>query len=124
MDRKFINMTVERTEAVDAYDLDDLLHPAQAFEHPMNIVHDPDLTLSEQRAISWASDACAVEAAPTLRRAGSTSPTVQFDDVMDALRALDRQQADAHKVLEERRPGVFGRRRQGPSAGDQGPALN
>jgi hypothetical protein len=46
-----------------------LLHPAQAFEHPSDVVNDPDLTLNEKRAIlaSWASDACAPEAAPRLR---------------------------------------------------------
>jgi hypothetical protein len=50
-------------------DLDDLLHPAQAFADPRDVVHDPDLIVNEKRAIlaSWASDACAVEAAPTLR---------------------------------------------------------
>ena len=51
--------------------LDSLLHPAQAFEHPSQVVNDLDLTLNEKRAIlaSWASDACAIEAAPSLRRA-------------------------------------------------------
>jgi hypothetical protein len=41
------------------------------------VVNDPDLTLNEKRAIlaSWASDACAIEAAPGLRRVpGSKSP--------------------------------------------------
>jgi hypothetical protein len=116
----------------DALDLDALLHPAQAFEHPMNVVNDPDLTLSEKRAIlaSWASDACAVEAAPALRQAPS-GRTVQFDDIMDALRALDRRAGGAHKrlphyrrVLERRRPGMFGRKSQGPTPDDQGPVLN
>ena len=53
----------------DDYDLDDLLHPAQAFGHPSEVVNDPDLTVNEKRAIlaSWASDACALEAAPSLR---------------------------------------------------------
>jgi hypothetical protein len=27
------------------FDLDELLHPAQAFEHPRHVVADPDLTL-------------------------------------------------------------------------------
>jgi hypothetical protein len=51
----------------DACDLDTLLHPSQAFEHPSDVVNDPDLTLNEKRAIlaSWASDACAIEAVPT-----------------------------------------------------------
>jgi hypothetical protein len=57
------------------------------------VVNDPDLTLNEKRAVlaAWASDACAVEAAPELR----TGPAgaVRFDDIMDALRELDRQVA-------------------------------
>ena len=52
-----------------SFDLDDLLHPAQAFSHPTDVVNDPDLTLNEKRAIlaSWASDACAIESVPALR---------------------------------------------------------
>jgi len=78
----------------DGYDLDNLLHPAQAFEHPSNVVNDPDLTLNEKRAIlaSWASDACAIAAAPALRRAPGGKNPVKFDDVMDALRTLDKQE--------------------------------
>ena len=55
--------------ARDGWDSNDLLHPAQAFEHPSHVLNDPDLTLNEKRAIlaSWASDACALEAAPHLR---------------------------------------------------------
>ena len=70
---------------------DELLHPAQAFDHPSEVVNDPDLTLNEKRAIlaSWASDACAVEAAPALR-IGRKAP-VGFDDIMEALRSLDKQ---------------------------------
>jgi hypothetical protein len=72
------------------FDLDQLLHPAQAFGHPSEVVNDLDLTLNEKRAIlaSWASDACAVEAAPDLRR-NPGGPAVRFDDIIDALRALD-----------------------------------
>ena len=72
------------------FELDELLHPAQAFDHPSEVVNDPDLTLNEKRAIlaSWASDACAIEAAPGLRQ-GPKAP-VRFDDIMDALRSLDR----------------------------------
>jgi hypothetical protein len=75
----------------DSWDLDDLLHPAQAFEHPSAVVDDPDLTLNEKRAIlaSWASDACAIEAAPDLRT-GPRGAAVRFDDIMDALRTLDK----------------------------------
>src|SRR3954454_4675492 len=31
----------------DAFDLNALLHPAQAFSHPSDVVNDPDLTLNE-----------------------------------------------------------------------------
>ncbi len=80
----------------DKFDLDGLLHPAQAFGHPSEVVNDPDLTLNEKRAIlaSWASDACAVEAAPELRSAPHSS-AVRFDDIMEALRTLDKQ-ANGH----------------------------
>jgi hypothetical protein len=76
------------------FDFDALLHPARAFIHPTDVVNDPDLTLNEKRAIlaSWASDACAVEAAPELRRPPD-APLVRFDDIMDALRKLDGEAA-------------------------------
>jgi hypothetical protein len=59
------------SKADDALDLNDLLHPAQAFSHPSDVVNDPDLTLNEKRAIlaSWACDACAVDSEPALRYA-------------------------------------------------------
>ena len=92
------------------FDLDELLHPAQAFGHPSDVVNDPDLTLNEKRAIlaSWASDACAVEAAPELRSA-PRGPAVRFDDIMEALRTLDKQaHGDKYRrVLHRRR--IFGR---------------
>jgi hypothetical protein len=63
------------------------------FEHPSEVVSDPDLTLNEKRAIlaAWASDACAIEAVPTLRRLPGGKRPVHFDEVMDALRALDEE---------------------------------
>ena len=77
----------------EGWDPTDLLHPAQAFEHPSHVVNDPDLTLNEKRAIlaSWASDACAPEAAPHLRCAPGGKQPVLFDDVMEALRTLDKE---------------------------------
>ncbi len=113
----------------DAFDLDSLLHPAQAFEHPSNVVCDADLTLNEKRAIlaSWASDACAIEAAPGLRRAPGGKRAVSFDDVMEALRSLDKvardQKSDSHRyrrMLRRREramdgPNVKGGRGEGTS---------
>jgi hypothetical protein len=77
----------------DAGDLDALLYPSQAFGHPSEVVSHPDLTVNEKRAIltSWASDACAMQAVPTLRRLPGGRHPVHFDEVMDALRALDEE---------------------------------
>src|SRR3954467_5338741 len=109
----------------DSFDLDDLLHPAQAFSHPSDVVNDPDLTLNEKRAIlaSWASDACAIESVPALRSAPAQGgKPVAFDDVMDALRALDVQAAETNsrygRVVRKRR--IFGR---GSSQGGHGQPL-
>jgi hypothetical protein len=94
-------------------DIDELLHPASAFGHPSEVVNDPDLTLNEKRAIlaSWASDACATEAAPQLRACPSGSSTrVRFDDIMEALRTLDKE-ANGHnyrRVLHKRGAGCRG----------------
>jgi hypothetical protein len=109
----------------DNFDIGRLLHPANAFNHPMDVVEDRDLTLTEKRAIlaSWASDACAVEAAPELRRPEGPA-LARFDDVMDALKELDRRFGDwrmrprYRRILERRVPGVFGR------DDDTGPPLN
>ena len=82
---------VDKTRRADTkFDIDALLHPAAAYDLPMDVLQDADLSLNEKRAIlaSWASDACAVEAAPELRRQGS-GRAVSFDDIMEALKILD-----------------------------------
>lgn len=86
-----MKITDHHTQADKPFDLDDLLHPAQAFAHPRDVVDDPDLTINEKRAIlaSWASDACAVEAAPALRLAPGASRVVSVDEILEALRRLD-----------------------------------
>ena len=93
MERRVGLVEDSRYEVREAWDPTDLLHPAQAFEHPSHVVNDPDLTLNEKRAIlaSWASDACAPEAAPHLRCAPGGKQPVLFDDVMEALRTLDKE---------------------------------
>jgi hypothetical protein len=104
-------------------DLDHLLHPSQAFEHPHQVVGDPDLTLNEKRAIlaSWASDACAVEAAPALRCAPGARRPVSVDDILEALRSLDRAAPELERTRswlrrKVRRRAIFGRRSPGDSA--------
>ena len=73
------------------FDLDSLLHPARAFEHPRHVIDDPDLTLNEKRAIlaSWASDAASVASKPALRELPGSHRLVTIDEVLEALSALD-----------------------------------
>ena len=88
---KYAKRAFDWRTPIDA-ETDVLLHPAQTFDHPYDVVHDPDLTLNEKRAIlaSWASDACAVEAAPALRRVPGSGRTVSIDAILEALRTLDK----------------------------------
>ena len=89
---KYAKRTIDWKTPIDA-EIKVLLHPAQTFDHPHDVVHDPDLTLNEKRAIlaSWASDACAVEAAPALRRVPGSGSIVSIDEILEALRTLDKQ---------------------------------
>lgn len=66
-----------------------LLHPAEAFAHPMDVVEDCDLTSYEKRSIlsSWAADACVVKGDAELNR--TINGAVSFDDILDALRVLE-----------------------------------
>jgi hypothetical protein len=99
------------------FDLESLLHPASAFDRPSDVVRDPDLTLNEKRAIlaSWASDACAVDSAPTLRRPPG-GKVVTFDDVVDALRSLDAEVA--HWKPQGKLKRHLRRARYGPHSGE------
>ena len=117
----------------DSFDLTALLHPARAFAQPMDVVNDLDLTLSEKRAIlaAWASDACAVEAVPTLCSMRGHA-LVLFDDIMDAMRVLDGQAAERSKPIPHYRRVLKRRGLSAPSrnsramgeSGDQGTRLH
>ena len=81
----------------DDTELERLLHPGRFYERPEDVLTDPALTRSEQRAIlsSWVSDACAVESSPALRQLPQAERPVTFDEIMDALVQLDAPGADA-----------------------------
>lgn len=95
----------------------ELLHPGEAFVHPMDVVEDGDLTSYEKRAIlsSWATDLCAVKDAAEPSR--TTDVSVRFDDIVDALRVLESDS--------QRKPDASGRegRRFGNQDADDRPAL-
>jgi len=107
-------MTPGRTTNLE---INALLHPAEAFIHPMDVVEDCDLTTYEKRAIlsSWAVDACAVQGVPEPNRSCNRA-TVSFDDILDALRVLDDE-------LERRActdTGTVNQRRSGPDKSKDG----
>jgi hypothetical protein len=71
-----------------------------------------------------------LEAAPALRQAPDTGQPVRFDDVMDALRALDqtgdhfRAPPRYRRILENRIPGVFGRKSRDNRTSGHGQSIN
>src|SRR3989337_182136 len=75
----------------NVFDLNAVLHPGTAFDHPRDVVGDPSLTLSEKRAIlaSWASDASAIASCPALRAPAGLKAPVTIDDILEALCELD-----------------------------------
>lgn len=72
-------------------DINALLHPGTAFEHPRDVITHPALSLSEKRAIlaSWASDASAIASCPGLRAPEGLKAPVTIDEILEALCALD-----------------------------------
>jgi hypothetical protein len=118
-------------DADEKFNINMLLYPANAFAHPIDVVRDPDLTLNEKRAIlaSWASDACAVEAAPDLRL-NASGRLIRWDDIMDALRELDREDVFGKplphykRVLAQKRGTRSSTTSRSRNGGNHGPMLN
>ncbi|MPZ38902.1 MAG: hypothetical protein GEU95_12720 [Rhizobiales bacterium] len=110
--------------SIDRLDIGRLLRPANAFASPMAVVDDQDLTLTEKRGIltAWAADA-----RETALNHCDIANAVHCDDVLAALRELDRRygllksRPRYRRILARRIPGVFGR---DDDAGKPGPALN
>lgn len=76
--------------------LERILRPAVGFQHPRDVLKDPLLSPDDKRAVlsSWASDACAVEDQPTLRRMVGSEAPVPLADVLAALGRLDGPDPD------------------------------
>ncbi len=66
--------------------------PGIGFNHPSDVLKDPDLSRDEKRAVlaSWASDASAVQDRPTMRWLLGTPEPVPLSEVRNALARLDR----------------------------------
>ncbi|MBB3353807.1 hypothetical protein HJB79_13775 [Rhizobium lentis] len=69
-----------------------LLHPAKHFSHPRDVLTAADIGNDEKRAIlaSWASDIFAIESVPALRLYPGTEKAVSYDEILEALKALDK----------------------------------
>jgi hypothetical protein len=69
------------------------LRPAVGFQHPRDVLKDPELDLADKRAVlaSWLSDASAVQDQPQLRWLLGTPEPVHVGDIREALLRLDSQ---------------------------------
>jgi hypothetical protein len=78
-------------QADNVIDLTAILHPGSVYDHPLEVVADPNPSSREKRAIlvSWASDAAAVASNPALRELQGSRRSVTVDEVLEALTALD-----------------------------------
>jgi hypothetical protein len=66
--------------------------PFSRFLHPFDVARHPSLEPEVKRALlaSWASDRSAVRDKPALRKPPGAKRAVPVDDVLAALRTLDR----------------------------------
>ncbi|RWY90607.1 hypothetical protein EHI44_03500 [Rhizobium leguminosarum] len=62
-------------------------------KRPVDVVREPSLLVDDRRTIlaAWASDFCAVESKPALRRLPGTPEPVSIDEVQFGLKELDRR---------------------------------
>ncbi|MDP9734948.1 UNVERIFIED_ORG: hypothetical protein QE446_005090 [Rhizobium sp. SORGH_AS260] len=69
-----------------------LLHPAKHFDHPRDVLAADGIGDEEKRAIlaSWASDIFAIKSIPGFRLYPGTDNAVSYDDIIEALKALDK----------------------------------
>ncbi len=79
-------------EATAAISAEHLLHPAKHFGHPRDVLAADDIGDDEKRSIlaSWASDIFAIESIPALRLYPGTDRAVSYDEIIEALKALDQ----------------------------------
>lgn len=68
------------------------LRLAVGFQHPRDVLKDPELDLADKRAIlaSWLSDASAVQDQPHLRWLLGTAEPIAAADIREALARLDQ----------------------------------
>lgn len=92
------------------FELTEFLHPAGAFNHPLDVADDPDLTLYEKRVIlsSWLADHCIGEDGSNLD-ASAEDTRIRLEEIIDALCDLPSQ-TETGTIHHERKPGRKDRR--------------
>jgi len=65
-----------------------LLHPAQHFDHPRDVLTAADIDKDKKPAIlaSWVSGIFAIESIPALRLYPGTDKAVSYDEIIEALK--------------------------------------
>ncbi|SMF26072.1 MULTISPECIES: hypothetical protein [Rhizobiaceae] len=101
-------------EATAAISAAHLLHPAKHFNHPRDVLAAPDIGKEEKRAIlaSWASDIFAIESIPALRLYPGTDKAVSYDEIIEALKALDKDDEQSGKQSSSPTFNVYGANRR------------
>jgi hypothetical protein len=68
--------------------------PSMEVRHPRDVLSAQGIASQEKRAIlaSWASDMFAVESRPDLRLYPEAEEPVSYDEIIDALKALDEDE--------------------------------
>ena len=74
--------------------------PFSRFLHPFDVARHPSLEPEVKRAIlaSWASDRSAVRDQPAMRRPPGAKRAVSIDDILAAMRALDKGEDANHSL--------------------------
>ncbi|OWV71156.1 hypothetical protein ATY76_31360 [Rhizobium sp. R339] len=90
--RKENTSNFSQQQAAAAISAAHLLHPAKHFSHPRDVLAATNISVEEKRAIlaSWASDCFAIESVPALRLYPGTERAVSYDEILEALKALDK----------------------------------
>ncbi len=73
--------------------------PLSRITHPFDVARHPTFEPEVKRAIlaSWASDAAAIPDQPALRRPAEVDRPIPVDDILEALRALDRDASETSR---------------------------
>ena len=91
--------------------LNAVFHPASHYHSPEDVLNDAGLSIDEKRVIlsSWASDMYVVESQPALREVPGVPHRLRLDDIIAALKRLDRDDDPPHGGGLALRPARFGR---------------